>query len=230
MVTAALQALTLAASLHNAAMLSNNLGQTLTAAISNVLASVGVKDADGQPFDIGQILGQRWEDFLVSTIGLENYTQLSITWLRANRIMQAGANIINSIQSIRFSIMSALEAIGSMSGRMANALKRFGVVGDSSYPWFNPSPNYDNRFFQALENAENFTSNIDQVASEVLSAQESIAQLGQQKTDFENSLTNGTEQPLPDNIQQFLKRQEEKAASGSPDIEDSDLIKPEPEV
>lgn len=225
----ALQALTLAASLHNAAMLSNNLGQTLTAAVSNVLASVGVKDAEGNPFDIGQILGERWQDFLVSTIGLENYTQLSITWLRANRIMQAGANIINSIQSIRMAIMGALEAIGSMSARIGNALKKYGVVGDNAYSWFNPSPNYDNKFFQAIEQAENFTSNVDQVASEVLSAQESVSQLGQQKTDLDNALINGTEQPLPDNVQQYLKRQAEKTASESPDIATDDFIKPEAE-
>jgi hypothetical protein len=219
--------LTLAATIHNATMLSNQLEQTLAQALSSALAVIGIKDFEGNQLDINKVVGKSIESVIKGAIGAQNYTELTTNWKKANRIYQAGANLIGSVQSLRYSIMGALDTIGSMNAKMANALKKFGVVGDSGYGWFNPTPNFDNRFMRGLETAENVVSNIDNIASEVLSAQETVTQIGTQKTELETAVKDGLEKRTVENVQQKDKATAAKTASKSPDIVSDNLIKPE---
>ncbi|BBD66337.1 hypothetical protein NIES4072_63940 [Nostoc commune NIES-4072] len=184
----ALNIMNFAANVHNAAMLSNNLGQTLLSVIGNILSIIGLKDAEGQAFDIGSIISKSIEGIIKGAIGEKNYKILDSNWKRANRIYQATANILNSIQSIGASILNALEIIGEWNARVANALKAFGVVGERAYAWFNPNINFQNKYFTALENATNVVSQVDQVASEVLSIKETVGQLKDQKKELDESL------------------------------------------
>jgi hypothetical protein len=219
--------LTLAATVHNAAMLSNQLEQTLASALSNALAAFNIRDMDGNPLDINRIVGKSVEDAIKGAIGAQNYTELTTNWKKANRIYQAGANLINNVQSLRYSITGALETIASMNGKVANALKKYGVLGDNAYPWMNPSPNFDNKFMRGLETTENLVSNIDSIASEVLSAQETVTEIGKQKTELAAAIKDGTEKPGVDNTQQKEKATAAKTASKSPDISADNFIKPE---
>jgi hypothetical protein len=219
--------LTLAATVHNAAMLSNQLEQTLAQALSSALAVIGIKDSEGNQLDINKIVGKSVENTIKGAIGAQNYTELTTNWKKANRIYQAGANLINNVQSLRYSITGALETIASMNGKVANALKKYGVLGDNAYPWMNPSPNFDNKFMRGLETAENAVSSIDSIASEVLSAQETVTEIGKQKTELEKAIKDGTEKPGVNNTQQKEKATAAKTASKSPDIVADNLIKPE---
>ncbi|MEH2357536.1 hypothetical protein [Nostoc sp.] len=174
--------------LHNAYMLSANLGQTLTSAISNVLAAIGIKDAEGSPLEIGEILGSQFDSLAKTVIGESEWGGIKAEYKKWNRIYQAAANLMNSIQSIGYSILSALEVIGSWIASIGNALRKWGEVGDNAYRWMNPTPNFQNRFFTALETTENVVSQIDSVASEVLSVQETVTQIGTQKADLLKAL------------------------------------------
>jgi hypothetical protein len=219
--------LTLAATVHNATMLSNQLEQTLASALSNALAAINIRDMDGNPLDINRIVGKSVESAITSAIGAENYTALTTNWKKANRIYQASANLLNNLQSLRYSITGALETIASMNGKVANALKKYGVLGDNAYPWMNPNPNFDNKFMRSLETVENAVSNIDSIASEVLSAQETVTEIGKQKTELATAIKDGTEKPGVDNTQQKEKATAAKAVSKSPDIVADNFIKPE---
>jgi hypothetical protein len=219
--------LTFAATTHNAVMLSRDLGQTLGSALGNALAAIGIKDTEGNALDIGNIVGHSVESAIKAAIGAENYASLSATWKKANRIYQAAANLGNNIQSLRYSITGALETIGGWNARIGNALKKYGVLGDNAYPWMNPSPNFDNRFMRGLETVENAVSQIDSVASEVLSAQETVAEIGKQKTELAAAIKNGTEKPGVDNVQQKATATATKTASKSPDLVGDNFVKPE---
>lgn len=221
-----LNVLTFATTVHNATMLSRDLGATLMSTISNMLAAVGIKDDQGNPLDISSIVGNTVESLIKGIIGANNYTALSAAWTRASRIYQASANLLNNIQSLRWSVTSALETIGGWNAKIGNALKRFGVVGDSAYPFMNPNPNFDNKYMRGLETVENAVSQVDQVASEVLSAQESVTEIIKQKDELSNLLTKGTEKPGVENEQQKQKSDAAKTASTSPDINPVDFIKP----
>ncbi len=218
--------LTLAATVHNAAMLSNQLEQTLAQALSSALAVIGIKDSEGNQLDINKIVGKSVENTIKGAIGAQNYTELTTNWKKANRIYQAGANLINNVQSLRYSITGALETIAGMNGKVANALKKYGVLGDNAYPWMNPSPNFDNKFMRGLETTQNAVSNIDSIASEVLSAQQTVEEIGKQKTELEKAVKDGTEKAGVDNTQQKEKATAAKTASKSPDVNPIDLVKP----
>jgi hypothetical protein len=218
--------LTLITTIHNATMLSRSLGETLLQAISNGLAVIGIKDDEGNAYELGDIIGKTVETTIKTTIGADNYTALNANWKKANRIYQAAANLGNSIQSLRFSVVSALETIGGWNARIGNALKRSGVVNESSYAWMNPSPNFDNKFTRALERVEDTVSQVDSVSSEILSAQETVTQIGNQKTELLNSLGLGDEKPQAENQPQKTAALAAKAVSVSPNIEATDLVKP----
>jgi hypothetical protein len=212
--------------LHNAYMLSNNLGQTLTSAISNVLAVIGIKDKDDNPLDIGEILGKQFDEAAKTALGEKTWGGMKAEWKKYNRIYQAAANLLNSIQSIGQSILSALEVIGSWNAKIGNALRKWGEVGEKAYGWMNPTPNFQNKFFTALEVAENVVSQVDSIASEVLSAQDTIKQLGGQKKEFDESIKQsddskqGKEAPEASKVKEAAEKTKE-ASKGS-DITDSD--------
>lgn len=198
--------------LHNAYMLSNNLAQTLFEGIGNVLNVFGIEDEDGNSLDVGEMVGNWTNSFFISFLGQETVTGIKEGWKRANRIYQAATNIIFSLQSITFSMVEMLETISNYTGRIGNALKRSGTILSNSFNWMNPSVNYtNNRFFNALNNAEEAVETINQIASETLNIQEVGAQLFDQKEEFETALDEGVE---------FMTQQESvnKGASTRPNL------------
>jgi hypothetical protein len=149
--------------LHNAAMLSNNVVSTLAQSMSNVLSFLGIKDVEGNAIDIGSVVGKAYTEMLKSALGETTYNNLNKTWNAANRIYQSAANILGAIQSIHSTILSVLEILGAKVARLANALKAAGQVFENAYEWMNPQPNYTNSFFVKLESLQQTASNIEQV-------------------------------------------------------------------
>ena len=137
-----LNVLTFTATLHNAYMLSNGLSQTFFSMISNVLAVVGIKDKEDSPLDISKIVGGKIESFFKAILGVETVDGIKSEWKKYNRIYQAAANLLWSVQSIGQSILSALEIVGQWSASVANALRKWGVVAEHAYRTFNPEINF----------------------------------------------------------------------------------------
>ena len=130
---------------------------------------------------MGQIIGTSIDNFAKSILGVETVNGIKAEWKKYSRIYQAAANLMWSIQSIGYSIISILELVGEMTGKIGNALKGAGAVAERAFQWFNPQPSYHNRFFTALDKIENITSNIDSVAGEVLNVTETVSQMQKQK-------------------------------------------------
>jgi hypothetical protein len=188
-----LSVLTYVTTLHNAMMLSNALSQTLFSAVGNVLAAIGIgkleEDGSTSPMDIGAEVAKWTEGFFKGIFGVETVDGIKANWKKYNRIYQAAANIVWSVQSIGQSVLAALEVVGSHVAKIGNALKKWGEVGENAFTWMNPQPNFQNRFFTALQNTEEVVSQVDQVASEVLSAQQTITHIGQQKSDLKKAIS-----------------------------------------
>lgn len=217
--------------LHNAYMLSANLGQTLFSAISNGLAAIGIKDAEGNPLNITEIFGGELDNFFKGVLGVTTWEGIKADWKKFNRIYQAAANLLWSIQSIGESILNAIEIVAGWTGKIGNALRKFGVVAEKAYEWFNPSPNFNNKFFTGLETATEVTSQIDTVASEVLSVQQTVTEIGKQKKELQDALGQnpGTTpgNPAPEAKQEKSAGDAAKAASTSPVIPVNAEKKPE---
>jgi hypothetical protein len=182
-----LNILTFAATVHNAMMLSNDIGQTFLGIISNALQLIGIKDDKGNAYDIGGVINSTVENLVKGIIGAENYTELSAAWQKANRVYQATTNILNSFQGLAQSILQANELIGAYTGRIGNALKKAGAVLESAYPWMNPEPKF-NRVTQGLEALQQTASTIQQVTQIPLDIVSQTTELTNAATEFTKAI------------------------------------------
>jgi len=221
--------MTLATTIHNALMLSNNLAQTLFGVVDSFLELVGIKlkNENGEQTGISEKISAAIKGIMIKMVGEIEYKVISENWAKANRIYQAGANIVNAFQSIGSSILGALNVIGSWNAKVANALKKWGVVSDKAYEFFNPQPNFHNKFFTAIENAENFVSNIGTITSEAVSVKQNVSQLFELKDELGKNLKdenpNKPEETL-ESLRMKLKAANEKQVSQSKDLSPADKV------
>jgi hypothetical protein len=215
----ALNLMAVGASLHNAIMLSRDLGATLIETTSNVLAAVGIKDADGNAFNFNAIIGESVENFVKSSVGTENYNQLKQTWVKANRILTAGANLIDSVRSMQHTIIEAQEVVGGWVAKIGNGLTQDGVVNDDTIDWMPERPDFKNPFFRAQQTIEDLTEateSVNQLASAVIETQELTAQIATNYEAFKNEIETKS-------VEKKNQESGKKGESASPDIGRSNL-------
>ncbi|MBE9059349.1 hypothetical protein, partial [Sphaerospermopsis sp. LEGE 08334] len=175
----ALNVMTFGVTVHNAAMLSTNIVQTLTQAIQNVVDLVGLKDDNGNEFQVGEAINSAISNAVKSIVGKNNYDYWIKQWNYYNRIYQAGANLFSSLLSMGDTMVNALNTISGQNAKIANALKIWGVVGEKAYGWMNITPNFNNPLITKLNNFEETASMVEQVTQEPLnikSAKEGLEQ------------------------------------------------------
>ncbi|MEH1829533.1 MAG: hypothetical protein V7L22_30055 [Nostoc sp.] len=142
--------MTFAATVHNALMLSNNLGQTFIQIVDQITGFILPKGLDGTPISFSNVLGKAVHEVIADTIGEANYQTLSEDWQKANRIYQAASNVFNQISNLGGLITAGLEVVAGNVGKIGNALKKWGVVGEAAYNFMNPQPNLKGKFFDYL--------------------------------------------------------------------------------
>lgn len=181
--------------LHNAYMLSASLTQTLFSAISTWLDATGLDeffnlvDSDDEQVDIGQVVSKLSDNFFKSIFGVETVDGMKAAWKKWNRIYQAATNMLNSIQSMVFSMVEILEVISDYTGRIGNALKKSGTVLQNAFNWMNPNSNYqDGKWFRYLNNVQEFVETLDEIGSEVVSIQDTARELSDQKDEFNKAV------------------------------------------
>ncbi|NWF58118.1 MAG: collagen-like protein [Fischerella sp.] len=219
--------------LHNAAMLSNNIVQTLASAFNNVLAFLGIKDLEGNAIDIGQILGKTYQDAIKAALGEDTYNNLNKVFNAANRIYQSAANIAFAIQSIQQSILNALEVVGAGVAKIANALKAAGQVFDAAYEWMNPTPNFDNALFRKLENIQQVASNIEFVSQTPLDVQSAVNTMKEERNNMKEALKDGENAlkglGIIESENQKKAADERKEDSAGQDLKNTDKLEAEDE-
>ncbi|WOB42978.1 hypothetical protein HNI00_07280 [Thermoleptolyngbya oregonensis NK1-22] len=188
-----LNVLTFVTVLHNAQMLSNSIVQTLFSAFDLVLQwpfiDVQLKDSEGNKIDTSQFVGNAIESFFKSIFGDQTVETVQAVWRRANRIYQAAANIVWSTQSILYTVIEGLEAVGNYVALIGNAARKFGVFVENAYGWMNPNLNFaTNRFFRFLDNAQEAAEVIEQVAAVPVEIAEQIQEIQQEQIRLQQEL------------------------------------------
>ena len=226
LVDKAINAMNLALNIHNAAMLSRDLGDTFLYMLSNVLSAIGIKDDDGNPYDIASLIGNTVENIIVSVVGQEVWDNTSKQFNALNRIYQSGMNVIYTVSNIVDSSRNILETVGEYVGKIGNALRRSGEVAENAYQpmqekFDNISNNRFEKFFDKVENFEEKVSAVDMVASDIISIQDSINEFQTNKAQFkadirqyQTSQTNINESE-PMDYPESLKTLEEEAKLNS---------------
>ncbi|MDZ8227530.1 hypothetical protein [Nostoc sp. ChiVER01] len=223
-----LNILIFAATIHNALMLSNDIGQTLIGAINNVLQLIGLKKEDGSAFDIGSVISGSIENLIKEAIGADNYVELKEAWAKANRIYQATTNVLNSFLNLSQTILQASELIAAYTGKIGNALKKGGVILEDAYGWMNPQPKF-NRVTSFLENLQNGASTIQMVTQAPLDIVNATTDLTTASTEFVKAVkeddkekNKGIPTPEPDELK--AKEQESKTDSQPFSFDFADLF------
>lgn len=220
--------LTLITVLHNASMISRDIGETLGYVVSNALAAIGVKDEGGNALDVNEIVGSSISDFIKSVVGEDVYDDTRTAWQKANRVLQAGSNIVWTLRNINDATQDVLEWTAENTGKIGNALKKYGVVGDRAYPWMSERVQAQDfyrrkfsRIFQGLEQAEDTASSLAVVTGNVREIQEEVTELGEARQRFTDAIEDiGPDDipGLPENAPIATEQGAAEQASQSPDV------------
>ena len=189
----ALNILTFVMTVQNVYFLCDSLKVVTLQMISDMLAVVGIKDKDNNPLNLNEILGHEVEELLKSILGEEELTGFKKEWKALNRIYQAATNTLFAIQNMVFSVLQALEIIGSWNASIGNALKKYLVVGQHAFSWMNPQPNFHNNFFKFLGNALNVVTSLDFVAQSILQGRQAIDDFGKQTDELSKGISDAAD-------------------------------------
>ncbi|MEH2467510.1 hypothetical protein [Nostoc sp.] len=189
----ALNILTFVMTVQNVYFLCDSLKVVTLQMISDMLAVVGIKDKDNNPLNLNEILGHEVESLLKSILGEEELTGFKKEWKALNRIYQAATNTLFAIQNMVFSVLQALEIIGSWNASIGNALKKYLVVGQHAFSWMNPQPNFHNNFFKFLGEALNVVTSLDFVAQSILQGRQAIDDFGKQTEELSKGMSDAAD-------------------------------------
>jgi predicted nucleic acid-binding Zn-ribbon protein len=176
-----------AASVHNAMMLSNNLGQTLISTIDMIVNNFGIKDGENTNFSFSALVGKTVKQFLEGLIGANNYTKLSEGFAKANRIYQTGSNLFSTIRSMHDTTLTLTTTISNNTGKIGNRLREQGVINFDSLPPMaeNLQPNKFSGLIQKLEKANDAASAISSITSDVVSIKDDIKSIKEDRDSLE---------------------------------------------
>lgn len=226
----AINALTLFTTVHNAAFLSRNIAETLGDVLSNGLGIVGITDEEGSRIDINEIVGQSVTNWLKSLVGEEVWSGTRQTWLKLSRVYQSAANIVFSLRSIMDSTQEVAEFTAENTGKIGNALKKSGVVFESSYRWMpervqaqDAARRRYQRVFDGLDQIEDTADSLQNVSGEVLDIQEEFQEISESRTRFREAVRDLSPEEREDNAPVATATATAKANSESPEITDADL-------
>lgn len=187
-----INALTLVTVLHNASMISRDVGETLGQALAQGLDVLGIEDEKGQALDVNGWFGKQANSFFEGIFGAERWRGINETWNKANRIISSASNIVYTIRSISDGVKEVTEMAAENTGKIGNALKRSGLVTERSYPWMAEKVRAQDawsrktaRIMDGLESAENTASSLAQVTGNVKEIQDEMTELKEQTTAFQ---------------------------------------------
>lgn len=209
---------------HNGMMLSNNLASTLSEALNVSLQALGIRDEADNPIDIGKSVGDKIQSMLTSVLGTENYAALTVRIAKANRIYQAGANVLQTTQELFDSARTITELAAENTGQIGNALREAGVVYEDAYREMLDEVNETttamhrlDKFRAGIEEAERGLSLVTNVSSEIVSIQENMQQLEENKAQWREEVEGILVK------KEVEKANVQKASEAKADVEDADF-------
>lgn len=213
--------ITTALTVHNAMMLSANLGQTIAEAGNVTLSAIGIKDEEGNPFDIGAIVQGKTTEILTNFLGEQNYALVTQRIAKANRIYQASVNVLDTTSALFDSARTISELTASNTGKIGNALIEAGAVYEDAYDEMIEKVNPQNaaqrkleRFREGLEAIEEGVSAVSTISSEIVETRENFAQLKEEKEAWQTEVNTAIEEQVTE------KQQAKEEAQVAADIDD----------
>lgn len=214
----------LALTLHNAMMLSNNVLQTVSEATEMSLNALGIRDETDEPIDIGGAIKEKISALLTKLLGETAYAELTAKIVKANRIYQSSINLLDTVHSLYDSARTVAELTAENTGKIGNALRESGAVYEDAYEEFMERVSPQNAamrrlegFREGLESVENVFDTVSQISSSVVETQDNWQQLKTEKEAWKTEVETAIQEEIT------LKEEEKTAAQTTADITDGDF-------
>ena len=196
---------TMALTIHNAMMLSNNLASTISEALNMSLNALNIRDETDTQIDIGAAVRSKINEVMSSILGAENYAALTTRIAKANRIYQASINLLDTTYSLFDSARTVAELTAEHTGKIGNALREAGAVYEDAYEEMSEKINPQNTamrnlgsFRDSIEVVSDAFDSVTEISSNVIEIQETIGQIKTEK------------QELKTEIDGFIKKQKDE--------------------
>ena len=204
--------LTLATSVHNAVQLSSSIGDTLIQVMQSTIDLFGIKDSEGQSFNVQQIIGKNIDSLATSILGAKNLASLKLQWAKWNRIYQSAANLSSNIRQLFDSSFQLTETIAENTGKIGNSLRDNGVVAANA---FSPlSEKYEatrdkrfGRMLKGLEKIDGAASSMSSITSDIKDIKDELGEVKESRDEFKKSLETLKPDPKPVVNQPVLDRE-----------------------
>ncbi|MCL1474419.1 hypothetical protein [Argonema antarcticum] len=224
-----LQVVTLITTVHNALILSRDIGQTLFSVVDNglnaALNALGIKDVDDEGVNTDKALKDFINSVGASIFGVRTWTQVQASWAAANRITASANTLLWSVRDLADTTSSMAEMAAENSGKIGNLLRRSGVTQDVGR-WFPENYSRETVFQQkmreSLENTQNIAEAFENITSNVLQTQQTIKEIKDNNDAFMKTLETETPKIRVDNKPVKDASIAAKAASQGPDITEVD--------
>ena len=226
LVNQVISGLNLMLNLHNAAMLSRNLiesvGDMFSIGIQVFQRIILRQDGDEvKPIDVNQLIGQGFNGIMVDIFGKETWTAIILKWNSINRIITSAANVANSVRNMFDGVAGVVSSTANNVGRIGNALKNNRVVEQGSYAFMPTSNTAATGRIASLNNALNNSAEIPDlvtsIGSEAIGVVDESEELGR---NFGN-LSNKAEQ---DKQAKAAQAEAERKASTASDLSALDFL------
>jgi hypothetical protein len=214
------------ASIHNAAMLSNSIVDTLFVGLDTALNLA--KDDDDKQIDTKAVVGATLDKWVQSLIGVKTWTEVKTKFAKFNRIYQAGTNLFSNVRSLFDSSFQLAETTAENTGKIGNALRSNGVVDNNAYTAM--AERYqairDKKFVrmtEGLERIDNTASSLAAITSDIKEVKDEIGEVKESREAFKKTLEELEPAKKPVVNKPVAEREKaEDKASNPPTIKEGD--------
>ena len=174
------------ASVHNAFMLSNNVGQTLFSIFDN-LGNIGaliVKPDGDANIDSKAWVTHNLDSLFNTMLGAQQWTTIKASYRAANNIFSTSSNMYNNLRSIHNDSQELLNMVRRDTAELGNALVEEGVISEDNWDVRDPKLkikskmlNRLDRMNRGLEDLDNKLEAIEQLTSTLLNIANSAKEI-----------------------------------------------------
>lgn len=218
--------------LHNATMLSRNLGGSIGDVASSLLNAIGVKDSNNEEINVNEFVTARIQSIVNTVIGEQNAQALSTGFNSFNRILVAAQGVVSATRAIKDALQNGQEIIANRVGFLGNSFMEQGILEEDSYPWNDTNISFRrsfNSFITRVQSVQEVVDEINELVQSGIEVGENVQQISESIEAFQ-----GERQVLEEALSQFSEEKqssedEKEVTNASPEIANSDLVRDESE-
>ncbi len=209
-----LNLLNTALTLHNALMLSSSVLDTVIQVVDNVFNAIGFKfkSPDGSEIGFGSVVSGGVRSVLSKIIPKEVSQASQNVFVKFNRVVQVGGNLLQNVRSMMDSTQDIAETTGENVAVIGNALRKTGVVRENSYSPMPEQFDHNSRIHRRLEKIADTADIFEDITSD-------LQDIGDEAREMKENY---------DEYQDLLKKERDKKVRENKDIKQAVTNTPEP--